>query len=172
MDTQTNCCNYPKIWTVWFYHRVMSKRYRWSGKQCRPWLNCSFSSGSTLVFPKNKDLYNNEQNDCARNEDSDQSSLCTQWVAYEPSFLHEDSEDSDQTGRMPRLILVFAGRTCHFVGFVLKRLICNSIFSVWFSPEACVWWRTKANGEAVLYKQGCPEIYSTVRTTGLCLSNC
>ena len=32
------------------------------------------------------------------------------------------SEDSDQTGEMPRLIWVFAGRTCHFVGFVMKRI--------------------------------------------------
>ena len=32
------------------------------------------------------------------------------------------SEDSDQTGRMPRLIWVFAGRTSHFVGFVELRL--------------------------------------------------
>ena len=39
------------------------------------------------------------------------SSLCTQWVAKDPSFLHADSEDSDQTGRMPRMIWVFAGRT-------------------------------------------------------------
>ena len=45
---------------------------------------------------------------------SDQSSLCAQWVAKDPSFLHADSEDPDQTGRM---------RTCHFVGFVMKRLI-------------------------------------------------
>ena len=30
-----------------------------------------------------------------------------------------DSEDSDQTGRMPQLISVFAVRTCHFVGFVI-----------------------------------------------------
>ena len=29
----------------------------------------------------------------------------------------------DQSGRMPRLIWVFAGRTCHFVGFVMRRLI-------------------------------------------------
>ena len=36
-------------------------------------------------------------------------SLATQW--------------SDQTGRMPRLIWVFAGRTCHFVCFVVRRLI-------------------------------------------------
>ena len=37
-----------------------------------------------------------------------------------------DSEDSDQTGRMPgmpSLIRVFGGRTDHFVGFVMRRLI-------------------------------------------------
>ena len=33
------------------------------------------------------------------------------------------SEDSDQTGRMPRLIWVFAGRTCHFICFVMRWLI-------------------------------------------------
>ena len=38
-------------------------------------------------------------------------SLCTHWVAKDPSFLHADSEASDQTGQMPRLIWVFAGRT-------------------------------------------------------------
>ena len=53
----------------------------------------------------------------------DQSSLCAQWVAKGPRFLHADSEDSDQTGRMLRLIWVFAGRTGHFVGFVIRRLI-------------------------------------------------
>ena len=40
-------------------------------------------------------------------------------------ILHADSEDSDQTGRMTRLTRVFAGRTDHFVGFVMRRLICN-----------------------------------------------
>ena len=59
---------------------------------------------------------------CAPSEDSYQpvwseSSLCAQWVANDPSFLPVDNEDSDQTGRMPRLIWVFAGHTCHFVGF-------------------------------------------------------
>ena len=39
------------------------------------------------------------------------SSLCAQWVAKGPRFLHADSEDSDQTWQMPRLIWVFAGRT-------------------------------------------------------------
>ena len=42
-----------------------------------------------------------------------------------PSFLHADSEDSDQIGWIPRLTWVFAGRTVsHFVGFVMRRLIC------------------------------------------------
>ena len=54
-----------------------------------------------------------------------ESSLSTQWVAKDPSFLHADSEDSDQTGRMPRLIWIFAERTCLFVGFVMRWLICN-----------------------------------------------
>ena len=36
-----------------------------------------------------------------------ESSLCTQWVAKDPSFLRADREDC----RMPRLIRVFAGRT-------------------------------------------------------------
>ena len=69
---------------------------------------------------------------CAPSEDSDQpgihpvlseSSLCTQWVAKDPGFLHADSEDSDQTRWMPRLIWVLSGHTCHFVGFVTWRLI-------------------------------------------------
>ena len=38
-------------------------------------------------------------------------------------FLHADGEDSDQTGRMPRLICVFVGRSGHFVGFVMRRLM-------------------------------------------------
>ena len=69
---------------------------------------------------------------CAPSKESDQpghppslieSSQCAQRVAKDPSFLHADSEDSDQTGRMPRLIRVFAGRTCHFVGFVMRWLV-------------------------------------------------
>ena len=44
----------------------------------------------------------------------DRSSLCTLWLAKDPMILHADSEDSDQTGQVPRLIWVFAGRTCHF----------------------------------------------------------
>ena len=40
-----------------------------------------------------------------------ESSLCTQSVVKDPSFLHADSEDADQTGQMLRLIWVFAGCT-------------------------------------------------------------
>ena len=43
--------------------------------------------------------------------DRSESLLCTQWVAKDPSFLHADSKNSDQTGQMPRLIRVFAGST-------------------------------------------------------------
>ena len=57
-----------------------------------------------------------------------ESSLCAQWVAKDLLFLHGDSEDSDQTGRMPRLIGVFAGRTCHIVGFVVTRLTLQTVF--------------------------------------------
>ena len=57
-----------------------------------------------------------------------ESSLCAQWVAKDLMFLHGDSEDSDQTGRMPRLIGVFAERTCHIVGFVVTRLTLHPVF--------------------------------------------
>ena len=40
-----------------------------------------------------------------------ESSLCAQRIAKGPRFLHADSESSDQTGRTPRLIWAFAGRT-------------------------------------------------------------
>ena len=64
-----------------------------------------------------------------------ESSLCTQWVAKDPMFLHADSEDSDQTGQTPRLIWVFAGRT-----LTLLVLSCRSSFhnNEDFTPAAQV----------------------------------
>ena len=47
---------------------------------------------------------------------SSKSSLCSLWVAKDPKLLQADNEDSNQTGRMRRLTLVFAGRTGHLVG--------------------------------------------------------
>ena len=56
---------------------------------------------------------------------SDQSSLSA-WRKLGSLATHwAHSEDSDQTGRMHRLIWVFAWRTCHYVGFVVWWLICN-----------------------------------------------
>ena len=53
---------------------------------------------------------------------------CAQWVANDPSFLRTDSEDPDQTGRMPRLIWVFAGRT-----LILLVLSCRGSILIWAS---------------------------------------
>ena len=39
-----------------------------------------------------------------------ESSLCTQWVAKDPSFLYADNKDSDQTGRMPSFIFSWHGQ--------------------------------------------------------------
>ena len=46
--------------------------------------------------------WQNQQNDYAPSEDSVrmESSLCAEWVAKDPSFLHAESEDSDRTRRM------------------------------------------------------------------------
>ena len=44
-------------------------------------------------------------------------------------FLHAQSEDSDQSGRMPRLIRVFAGHKSHFVGFVMRLLISQILIN-------------------------------------------
>ena len=54
-----------------------------------------------------------------------ESSLCAQWVA-KPSFFYADSEESDQTGRMPRLIWVFAERT-----LILLVLSCRGSNQEW-----------------------------------------
>ena len=69
-----------------------------------------------------------------------ESSLCTQWVAKDHSFLHADSKDSDQTGRMPRLIWVFAGCTCHFVGFVIRRLKCYVLITNQYYCWHIIFW--------------------------------
>ena len=80
-----------------------------------------------------------------------ESSLCAQWVAKDPSVLHADSEDSDQTGRMPMLIWIFAGRTCHFVGFVTRRLL-----SVYYT---CI------NGSLILPKRTFRSSYNRTSVT-------
>ena len=60
---------------------------------------------------------------------SDRVFTCAFWVAKDQMFLHACSEDSDQTG-----CPVFAGRTDHFVCFVVLRLkkcfLCCYYFSL------------------------------------------
>ena len=47
--------------------------------------------------------------------------LCAVWVAHDLNFRQSDSEDSDQTERMPRLIWVFALRTGHFADHFITK---------------------------------------------------
>ena len=112
-------------------------------KVCLHWVRCTFVTQKIysvlfdcFQFPKYESPQDKTNKMTVRpaKTDSDQPGhplslirvfACLQWVAEDPSFLHADSEESDQTGWMPRLIWVFAGRTCHFVGFVMKQLKCN-----------------------------------------------
>ena len=58
-----------------------------------------------------------------------ESLLCAQWELRTQAFFMRTAK-TDQTGWMPRLIPVFAGRTCHFVGSVMRQLIsCSGIIS-------------------------------------------
>ena len=83
-----------------------------------------------------------------------ESSLCDQWVAKDPSFLHADSEDSDQTRQMPRLIWVFTGRTfillvlswggwccsCFLFQSVEGRQVDEVVQSKYQTKESGFWW--------------------------------
>ena len=95
---------------------------------CRigPVVGIGLPVGSTLVASPTYEPqhYKTNKMTCAPSEDSDQPGHSpSQWVAEDPIFLHADSEDSDQTGRMSRLIWVFAGRRGHFVVLVVRRFI-------------------------------------------------
>ena len=73
---------------------------------------------------------------------SDQSSLCAQWVhvAKDANFLYADSEDSDQTGRMPRLIWVFAGREAILLVFSCRgSTVFNGSIVPTFTRERGSW---------------------------------
>ena len=52
-----------------------------------------------------------------------ESSLCAQWVAKDPSFLHADSKDSDQTGGDAQAGQSLCWTHSHFVGFVTRWFI-------------------------------------------------
>ena len=90
---------------------------------------------------------------CEPSEDSDQtgqiSLCCPQKETLEPLASYwAHNEDSDQTARMLRLIWVFAGRTCHFSGFVvlwLNFVFANCAFSNFR-------WDTTQKGAGVNYR--------------------
>ena len=50
------------------------------------------------------------------------------------------SEDSVQTGRIPRLIRVFAVRTCYFVGCVMRWLNCSDSFLLSQQAKQHMFW--------------------------------
>ena len=54
-------------------------------------------------------------------------SLATHWA---------HTKESDQTGRMPRLIWVFAGRTCHFVDFCHEAAHFIDVYTEWYVQES------------------------------------
>ena len=56
-----------------------------------------------------------------------ESSLPAWWNTGSSATHWAHSEGSDQTGRMPRPIWVFTGRTCHFVGCVVRWFIYHSL---------------------------------------------
>ena len=76
---------------------------------CRidPVIGIGLPVGSILVASSTYEPQHYKPNKmtCAPSEDSDQPGYPpSQWVAEDPMFLHADSEDSDQTGRMSWLI--------------------------------------------------------------------
>ena len=106
------------IFQIFMVHRLRGTLLKWRLKK---WHTQMISAASCQ----------NQQNDlCTQwrhrsdwaDVQSDQSSLCTLWVAKDLSFLQADSEDSDQTEQMSRLILVFAACMGHFVGCAVVHL--------------------------------------------------
>ena len=67
-----------------------------------------------------------------------ESSLCTQWVAKDPSFLHANSEYwLHWVDAQADLSLCWAHN--HFVGFVMSRLITN-VFSALCTSSYCMFY--------------------------------
>ena len=76
---------------------------------CRigPVVGIGLPMGSTLAASPTCEPqhYKTNKMTCAPRKDSDQPGHSpSQWVAEDPMFLHAESEESDQTGRMSRLI--------------------------------------------------------------------
>ena len=82
--------------------------------------------------------WQNQQNDCAPSEDSDQSGHLPSMIrvltvhsmgSYRPKLSSCGQRRLWSDWVNAQLIWVFAGRTCHFVGFVMRQLICIMTFA-------------------------------------------
>ena len=101
-----NCCNYPKIWTMWFYSSNASKRYRQHSKQCRPWSDCSSRSSLIWVYTLCPDLSVQK----LRIKEMYWKSHNHKSVAWQKQNCCASCEDSNQPGHPPSLISFFAVR--------------------------------------------------------------
>ena len=72
-----------------------------------------------------------------------------QWLAKDPNLFHADSEDSVRLGRCPGWS-VFAGRTCHFVGFVMRWHIYPGL-SAWMALSYLLFLNSAASDHLPLY---------------------
>ena len=130
---------FSHMWLKW--EPMSLYQYHQKGKQYIGFLETESQTLSRTAWENSiwAALWQNQQSECAPSEDSDQSGHLPSLIrafavhmkkAWTLSYPLSASEYSDQTGQMPRLIWVFAGRTYHFVGFVMRRLICSSgVFS-------------------------------------------
>ena len=104
------------LWLIYFFEWRFNRSMKqniWAITQKRNFSVVRFVILQTGKYHKFEPPHNiTNKMTCAHSEDpsaqSDQSLHCA------------DSEDFDQTGWMPRLIWVVAGRTSHFVGFVVR----------------------------------------------------
>ena len=142
------CAHIEKIWKIWihccYYSKILTIPYYWvmcrkdanRMANYRSWTDllkvCSGCSlfaqtclSMNLWWLQNEPPHDKTNKMTVRPAKTQISlgirvfAVCS--MAKDPSFLNADSEDSNQTGQMPRLIWDFAGRS-DFVGFVMRRL--------------------------------------------------
>ena len=104
---QKYCFNKAKVRVVQRFECPMKKNV---DKQCEHWRRRHPIRVYIVftVFMCAAARQNQQYSQCAQRRrrsvwasaQSDQSSLCAQWVANDPVLLHADSEDSDQAGRI------------------------------------------------------------------------
>ena len=90
------------------------------------------------------------------------ASVSARWVAKDPSFLHADSKDTDQSGRSPGWS--FAERTCHFV--VLLRPVPKPVWPEYILQVSLLMScapRYNVFGQICLSKQCRPRAVSSKR---------